>query len=153
MEIIFNKDVNKYQLVLPENVIRDLNLKGDDGRVVEIFHDNKMSLEWLYKDIEQRHTGFVEFTAVAEKRKKRKLIIFTVVFIIALLVILFNEKVADLTNYPVFAVKLICITVLILSGWTIFQTFVLGGATGKDSLRDNFKTIQLLEMIFERYSR
>jgi hypothetical protein len=153
MDIIFNKEVNKYQLVLPENVIRDLNLKRNDGSAVEIFHDNKMSLEWLYKDIEQRHMGFVEVSAIAEKRKKRKLIVFAVIFSIALLAFIFNPKIADLSNYPIYAVKLICITVLILSGWSIFQILILGGTSGKASLMDNFKTLELQETILEKYGR
>lgn len=153
MEIIYNKEVSKYQLVLPENIARDLNLKGDDGRYMEIYHDIKMSLEWLYKDIEQRHAGFVEYMTVAEKKKKRRLTISAIIFSVALLAILFNAKIADLTNYPAFAVKVICITVLVLSGWSMFQTLVIGGITGKDGLTENLKTMELQEMILDKYSR
>lgn len=152
MEIVFNDAVGKYQLKLPESMSADLDLTSAEGKPLEIFHENKMSLEWLYKDLEERHLEVGKWQHKMAKRRKGKLIFFGFVFLASLIAFLFSEKIAGAGNTPVSVVKLLCIVIMVVSGWSVFQTYILARVMPKESLIDNFKTIQLREQIMERFS-
>jgi hypothetical protein len=152
MEIIFNNTAGKYQLRLPESMVSDLDLVTSDGKPMEIFHENKLSLEWLYKDMELQYSEMGKLLDKSKKLRKRKLILFGSIFFLSVLAMLFNHKIASVTNYPVSVVNLLGVVALVISGWTIFQTYLLGKLLSKEGIIGNLKTIQLRETIIERFS-
>jgi hypothetical protein len=152
MEIVFNNTVGKYQLKLPGSMAGDLDLVNQDGKPLEIFNENKMSLEWLYKDLAERHQEIEKWQSKMVKRRKGKLIFFGLIFLASLSAFLFSQKIAMAGNTPVSVVKLLCIVLMVISGWSVFQAYILSRLLAKENLIDNLKTIQLREQIIERFS-
>lgn len=153
MQILFNKELGKYQLILPEEMIKDLDLSNNDGKAFEIFHENKLSLEWLYKDIEQRHIAFKEALQKSAKKRERKMIILSIILFLAVLAVLFNSKIAAITNSPVSIINLLCAFVIIFSGFAMFQTYALKGLLPRGNFIENLKWIEMQELIIERFGK
>ncbi len=153
MEIAFNDTVGKYQLILPQSLTDELGLTSAGDKPLEIFHESHYNLEWLHKDLEQRQTERKEMLLRGAHRRKRKLRFWGIVFLLALLAIPFSGKIAAQGNTPVSIIRMIAIVIAVMSGMMLLQTFFLNGLSPKDALMDNVKTIELRELIEEKYSK
>ncbi len=153
MEIIYHPELNKYQLLLQQNIIDDLGLSGEDGKPPGIFHENKLNLEWLYRDIGQRHSEVVELMQSAEKSRKRRLIAAGVLFAISMAVVLFSKSFAVRAGYLPAGFKLIGVLMGIFSALFFIQNYFLKGMTGRRGLVDSLKTIELQREIIEKYRK
>ncbi len=152
MDIIFNDKANKYQLILADQVIKDLELTDDNGKPLGIFHQNKLNLEWLHRDIEQRHNEILQYRQKSEKTRKRKLTILFVILLIVIIAFLFRDKIAGLAAVLAGMVNILFGILILMSCWTILQTYILSRQNISGNLADSLKTIQLKESIVEQFS-
>ena len=153
MEIVFDPVLNRYQLILPEAVVKELGLFDDEENALGIFHSNKMNLEWLYSDIMKRHAAVAQLMQLAEKRRKRKLIMSVLFLLIAFLLILFKNRLAKMTAYPPAGLNLIGILVAIFSVLFFIQNYFLKGIGGRKGLAEGLKTMELQTLIQENFSK
>ena len=152
MEIIFSSTEKKYQLIVPPNILRDLDLTTDDGLSLPIFHENKMSMDWLSRDIQRRYEEWLAFKQKANKGKKVKLIVYAILFCAALFVILFSEKMASMLSTAQSVVKLISFVVLVISGWAMLQISLLSNQLARTRFNNANKSIGLRQTIIDQFS-
>lgn len=137
---------------MADQVMDDLLLKDEQGKPLEIVHENKMQLEWLAADIEKHHGEFIVYMEKVRKRRQLKMKIAIIILLITIVVAIMNHTVASWLSLPLGTLNMMTILIGFFSAWQILQLYLLGSRGGSAALKENLRTLELQELIKKKFS-
>jgi hypothetical protein len=142
-----------YQLFLPEQVARELQLTESDGHALSIIHENKMQLEWLGQRIwKQYHSLKSAFIAGREKlKRKRRLAV--IILALACLTALFSKGIAGITHLSDLYIKTLAFAVGIVCCLQLLKYFAKAMSFSDSDLVAGSQISELKEAILKDFSR
>lgn len=151
-KIIYNDGLQKYQLILPNEVLLYALSILSPAETPNIVHTDRLKLEWLYQDIQKVYEQQKRNEEKREKRDKVKERIYIgLMALLTLLSIFIGKRVAEEIQMPLWTIGLSASVVMIFLFWMYFKTR-MGIGFSRNDLIESLEVLKLRMIIQHEFS-